>query len=474
MGRIFISAGHGGSESGIIDPGAVVGGTTEAREMILTRDLVVTELRSRGFEVLAVPDDLSLVQSIDWINARARSGDVALEIHADAFSNPSVRGASVFHIANNDERKAHAELMLLALLRRVPQLPSRGAKPDTATGVGSLAFCRRVTSPSLLMEVGFLTNPDDRALIQNRRRDIALGVADGLAAWSRAVSGTSPTPVPAPTPTPVPTPRPTPTPTPAPPISGPTYAPIDISINGAVYDEQGIIINGNSYIPIDLVDRLGVDLTNDPTVVRVTYRSVVYVKAIDLRDYNIAVSWDNPSRTVALRSNLAICPGFIDRIMSHGNTSEVQLMMFLKSNNENALNQFPDIPKLYREESAVEGVNYDIAFCQMCVETGFLRFGGDVKPQQNNFAGLGATGGGAVGAAFPSARIGVRAQVQHLKAYASTEPLVQEIVDPRFRFVARGVAPLIDQLSGRWAADPNYGTKILATIRRLYESANLL
>ena len=160
--------------------------------------------------------------------------------------------------------------------------------------------------------------------------------------------------------------------------------------------------------------------------------------------------------------------------MSNGNTSEVQLMMFLKSNNENALTQFPDLPKLYREESSIEGVNYDIAFCQMCVETGFLRFGGDLKPSQNNFAGLGTVGGAATGASFPSARIGVRAHIQHLKAYASTEPLVLEVVDPRFRFVTRGIAPLVDQLSGRWTADLQYGVKITATLRRLYETAGLL
>ena len=110
----------------------------------------------------------------------------------------------------------------------------------------------------------------------------------------------------------------------------------------------------------------------------------------------------------------------------------------------------------------------------MCLETNFLRFGNDVKSVQNNFAGLGAIGGGAQGANFASARLGIRAQIQHLKAYASTEPILQDIVDPRFRFVRRGTAPLIHQLSGRWAADLQYGDKIMAILRRLYESAQLL
>lgn len=444
MGRIFISAGHGGGDSG-----AIAGGTTEAQEMILLRDQILPELRSRGFEVLSVPDNLTSRQSISWINARDRTGDIALEIHADAFNNPGTRGACVFHIANNTERKSQAEMLLLALLRRVPQLPSRGAKPDTATGVGRLAFCRDTTIPSMLMEVGFLTNPDDRFLIQNRRRDIALGIADGLAAWSRAIGGGG-------------NPQTT------------TYPPINININNQTYAEKGVLINSNAYIPIDLVDRLGVNLTNAPNVRRVQYRGVVYVKAIELRDFNISIAWDNNSRTVSLRSILQVCVGQIDKIMANGNASEVQLMMFLKANNENALAQFPDLPKLYREEAAIEGVNHDVAFCQMCVETGFLRFGSDISPSQNNFASLGTVGGGSEGASFPSARIGVRAHIQHLKAYASLEPLVQELVDPRFRFVTRGVAPLVDQLSGRWAADLKYGSRILATVRRLYEASGLL
>ncbi|NJL20203.1 MAG: cell wall hydrolase [Leptolyngbyaceae cyanobacterium SM1_3_5] len=450
MARIFISAQHGGIEGGRRDPGAIVGNTTEAAEMIQLRDLVVAELRSRNQPVLSVPDDLSLEQTLSWINARAQPGDAALEIAANAYGNPSVRGASVFYILNNVQRKSHAELVLLAYLRRIPQLPSRGAIPDTATATGSLAFCRRLSIPSLIMEVVVLTNPDDRAILQNRRRDLALGIADGLVALSRAVNNTTPTP------------------------PDVTYDAIDINVNGGIYGERGIIVNGNAYIPIDLVDRLGVNLADAPDVVRLTYRGVVYVKAIELRDFNISVSWDANTRTVTLRSAIGNCPGAFDRIMGFGNTSEVQLLIFLKSNNESAVTVFPDLPRLYREEGAIERVNHDIAFAQMCVETDFLRFGRDVLPTQNNFAGLGSAGGETVSASFPSARIGVRAHIQHLKAYASTEPLVQELVDPRFRFVTRGVAPLVGQLGGRWRADPNYGGSILAVLRRLYESAGLL
>jgi len=450
MGRIFISAAHGGKENGKIDPGSIAGGTTESREMILLRDLIVTELRGRNLEVLSVPDDLSAVQTISWINSRSRAGDVALEIHTDGANNPTVRGAGVFYIANNTERKQNAEILLTGLLRRVNQLPSRGVRPDTDSGLGRLQFCRQTNLPALLMQVGFITSPEDRNLLQTRRRDFALGIVDGLVGWSKIIAPQPETPVDA------------------------NYLAINININGQNYGEQGILINGNSYIPVDLVDRLRINLSQGSNINRVTYRRIVYVKAIELREFNISIAWDSSTKTVKLRSVLAICAGHIDQIISNGSTTEVQLQLFLRNNNENALNQFGDIPKLYREEATLEGVNHDIAFCQMCLETGFLRFGGDIKPLQNNFAGLGGISGGAEAASFSSARIGVRAHIQHLKAYASLEPLVQEEVDPRFRFVTRGVAPSVDQLSGRWSADLDYGTKIKALFKRLYESAGLI
>lgn len=461
MGRIFISAGHGGYESGRSDPGVIAGGTTEAREMILTRDLIVADLRARGFDVLSVPDDLSIQQTTDWINSRYRINDVAIEIHADAYSNPSFRGSGIYYIANNQDRKQHAEMVLLALKRQVPDLPTRGAFPDTNSGLGYITFCRQTIPPALYLQIGFLTSPDDRYIIQNQRRSVAQGIADGVAAWSRAVSGISPTP----------TPTPNPTATPLPPG---TYAPINIALNGQAYGEKGIVVSGNAYVPIDLADRLGLDLAQASNIRKVSYANVVYIRAVDLREYNISVEWDATTRTVILKSNLAICPGDIDRIAGHGKTSEVQLLMFLKSNNELALGEFPDIGRLYREEGVIEGLNYDIAFSQMCIETNYLRFGGAVKKEQNNFGGLGGIGTGPEGASFPSARIGVRAHIQHLKAYANTQPLVQAVVDPRFNFVARGIAPLVPMLAGRWSSDLDYGTKIMAVLRRLYESAGLL
>ena len=88
--------------------------------------------------------------------------------------------------------------------------------------------------------------------------------------------------------------------------------------------------------------------------------------------------------------------------------------------------------QIFLEECQAEGVKAEVAFAQAMHETGFLKFGGDVLPNQYNFAGLGATGNGTHGNSFKDVRTGIRAQVQHLKCYASTEPLNQTKVDPRW------------------------------------------
>ncbi len=128
-----------------------------------------------------------------------------------------------------------------------------------------------------------------------------------------------------------------------------------------------------------------------------------------------------------------------------------------------------DFCTIYLEECQAEGVRAEVAFCQAMNETGYLRYGGDVSISQNNFAGIGATGGGEPGDSFGNVRAGVRAQVQHLLAYATEEPRmpVNEMVDTRFGYVARGSAPYLEWLGiqenpgGKgWAAAENYGYTI--------------
>ena len=120
------------------------------------------------------------------------------------------------------------------------------------------------------------------------------------------------------------------------------------------------------------------------------------------------------------------------------------------------------------EEACAEGVHPEVVFCQSMIETGWLRFGGSVKAEQCNFAGIGAVSTSASGTSFPDVRTGVRAQVQHLKAYASLSPLNKACVDPRFNLVERGCAPLLTDLDGRWAVPGDgYGNRIYCLVSEL-------
>ena len=170
----------------------------------------------------------------------------------------------------------------------------------------------------------------------------------------------------------------------------------------------------------------------------------------------------------------AVSPSDIPvNIMSEGKLGRAALARFLVAENPLVSSERAErLVSLYIEECAAEGVNSDIAFAQMCLETGYLRFGGLVTEDMNNFCGLGATGPGQKGHSFPDERTGIRAHVQHLKGYGTHEPLRGELVDPRYKWISpKGRASDIFALTGTWAADPEYGNKIYAILARMYGAA---
>lgn len=134
------------------------------------------------------------------------------------------------------------------------------------------------------------------------------------------------------------------------------------------------------------------------------------------------------------------------------------------------INQFAQI---FYEEATAEGVRAEVAFTQCMKETGFLKYGGDVLPNQYNFAGIGATGA-VHGASFSNVRMGIRAQIQHLKAYGSLDGLTNLCVDPRFNLVKRGSAQYVEWLGIKenpngygWATSKSYGHDIVSMVNVL-------
>ena len=160
------------------------------------------------------------------------------------------------------------------------------------------------------------------------------------------------------------------------------------------------------------------------------------------------------------------------KIMGKPQASIEQMQAYIKKVNPQVSDSVTKMISLYITEGAAEGVRGDIAFAQSCLETGNFTFDGSaVTLEQNNFCGLGVNVTGKKGCSFKTAKEGIRAQIQHLQAYASTDRLKNRCVDPRYTYVNRGCAPYVEWLGIQenpkgqgWAAGRNYGQKIISIL----------
>lgn len=157
------------------------------------------------------------------------------------------------------------------------------------------------------------------------------------------------------------------------------------------------------------------------------------------------------------------------KIMGQAQAAVDQMRAYIKKVNPKVPESVIKMIPYYITEGAAEGVRGDVAFAQSCLETGNFTFTGSaVTLDQNNFCGMGVTQNGVKGNCFKTPQEGIRAQIQHLKAYASGDKLNNTCVDPRFTYVKRGSAPYVEWLGtqenpsgGGWAYGKDYGTKIL-------------
>lgn len=145
-----------------------------------------------------------------------------------------------------------------------------------------------------------------------------------------------------------------------------------------------------------------------------------------------------------------------------------QMSAFVKAVNP----AFDDaIPSAFLKVGEKYGIRGDVAFCQSIIETGYFKFDGGtaVTPDQHNYAGIGVTSKGMKGNSFSTIEQGVTAQMQHLLAYATTDPIPngEIVLDPRFNLVTRGIAPHWEDLDNHWAMNSQYGESILALFNKL-------
>ena len=163
------------------------------------------------------------------------------------------------------------------------------------------------------------------------------------------------------------------------------------------------------------------------------------------------------------------------KIMGTAVATAAQMQSYIQSVNPSVAQSVIDMIPLYLSEGAVEGVRGDIAFSQSCLETGNFSFSGSaVTLGQNNFCGMGVTSSSLKGNSFDTPQLGIRAQIQHLKAYGSKDALKNALVDPHFQYVTRGCAEYVEWLGQQenpdgkgWAVGAGYGSKILTILQKL-------
>ena len=158
-------------------------------------------------------------------------------------------------------------------------------------------------------------------------------------------------------------------------------------------------------------------------------------------------------------------------IAGYGTKSAEQLASFFMAKRPDAdKNMVLRLASFYVAEGDAEGINSDVAYVQMCLETGFLRFGNLVTPDMHNYCGLGAMDAAHPGERFATEQLGVRAHIQHLHAYGTPAyvKLNNALIDKRYKYVnPRGKAPDIFGLAGTWAMDKQYGAKLDALLTQL-------
>lgn len=164
--------------------------------------------------------------------------------------------------------------------------------------------------------------------------------------------------------------------------------------------------------------------------------------------------------------------------MGKAKATAAQMQAYIKTVNPTVASSVLDMIPDYLVEGAAEGVRGDVAFAQSCLETGNFTFKGSaITLVQNNFAGMGVTQNGMKGNSWATPQRGIRAQIQHLKAYACMESLNQTCIDPRFIYVSRGSAPYVEYLGIQenpqhtgWAAGIGYGTKVINILNAILET----
>ncbi|MEH7086015.1 N-acetylmuramoyl-L-alanine amidase [Neobacillus drentensis] len=498
--KLYLDPGHGGE-----DPGAQGNGLNE-KDITLAIALKIRKIILNDYENVLVKmsrtsdTTRSLAQRSSAANAW--DADFFLAIHINS-ADSSAQGYEdfIYDGLSNSSKAAKYQDIIHAEVIKVNQLKDRGQKK------ANFHVIRETNMPSLLTENGFISNKHDAALMKDSawQQKVAQGHVNGIAKAfglkRKAVKETPKTTT---------TPKTTQTTKTVytvyvgsykskenaqdrvaelkkksikssivtTKISGATWFRVKVAsyttnanaekrlkaIEKAGYDDAFIITEKETTTTTKTETQKPAASTSKPATTTPTTNTSKPATTTSATSTNPTMTPNNTTNEIPIIAD----PGQFT-ILGPTFLSPEQMDQFVKKVNPKA----PELGAFYQTLGKYYGIRGDVAFAQAIHETDYFRFTGVVNPEQNNFAGIGATGGDTRGARFESEEEGVLAQLQHLYAYATTKPLPNQypLVDPRFHLVDRGSAPTWTALNGKWAVPgTTYGQSILALYQKMIHS----
>lgn len=406
--KICLDPGHGG-----YDPGAVGNGLKEKN---ITLDICLKLkplLEYNGISVILTRDgDYSPGHLENNLNGELKARvKIAEEFKADLFVAVHINaggGTGVEILIQGAGGKAE-----IAAGKVLPYLVQAGNWANRKVKTQNVLVLRETSMPAILTESGFIDNVMDAAKLNdpNSRNLLAVAHAKGICNYFGVLYKE---------PTPVPTPAPSPT---------------------VMYR---VILDGKQIMALTSQEKA-------ITEVKKAVDSGQAQKGSVQRSTDSAIVFDYVKTPPVLPKT---------PILGKETVTLEQCRQFLSKNNPNAR----DIIPFYKEKGELLGIRWGYAVAQMIKETGYLKFGGSVLAEQNNFAGIGAVGDGAHVATFSTPEEGVLAHLEHIYAYASMDllPVGFLKVDPRFDLVKRGSCSNWEDLNGHWAVPGNgYGEDVV-------------
>lgn len=437
--KLYLDPGHGGT-----DPGAQGNGIRE-KDIALDIAKNIKNILLAGYQNIEVrmsrENDTTKSLSQRTSEANSWGADFYLSIHCNA-ANGAARGYEDFihNSLGSTSQTASYQNIIHAEVTKLNKLIDRGKKK------ADFHVLRESAMPALLTENGFIDNAADAALMKDPlwRQRVAQGHVNGIA---KAFSLKA---------------KPAVTPQPPKPVDPSNLYRV---IAGSFTDRKNAEERSAALKNKSIESVIATAEISGTVWYRVqagafstkenAEKQLEAVKKAGITDAYILS--DAPPAVPSEPKGYSI--------LGVTHLSPEHMNQYAKQVNPNAAN----LGSFYSAIGEYYGIRGDIAFAQAMHETNFLRFTGDVKPGQNNFAGIGATGNGAAGASFSTQEEGVLAHIQHLYAYASTQPLPPKypLADPRFSLVKRGSAKLWQELNGKWAVP---GTNYAQSILNIYKN----